>query len=613
MYILTRKNRVIAHCDAAYYYVGSTVVCPKTGESYQDALIVNTSREIPADIDCREYDYISGEFIRVGVSADIHTDDAYQELIFRSTFEELDFKTKGTIPAGKPASGPYREMTIPLNGDYEEILVMTYFAKQSKDSSNDRDCQYYFQGQYGGLVSYHQQPVMSNDSPRYSRFRLYREKGLWYLEILGATESRSTTSAIRYAPQSGYGASNERIDAELGIVDPTHLGKYEGVDSLRLILQLSHDGSKRINPDGAITVYGVKNSVPANIKYYSVTTTCDEGALSFANKSYAGQTVYVDIKDTTKIYKVVDMSGNTIQSTTSTESYQYSGAAFKQLKFTMPAEDVEIVVSGESTCEHNWDSGVTTSPATCISEGVKKFTCTLCGATKTESTPIDPDAHQQGDNPWEYVDDYGCHYQCILCGDYVGYSSHSDSDGDGYCDYCGGEMPHTEPDEPDTPDEPEHVHEYTKVVTEPTCTEQGYTTYTCKCGHSYTDDYVDALGHIWQFSKDGMTHTAKCSRCEATETHTVKAEYDVEINSGDSVYCYKAHCTHVMDDGTECDIKSYWKHDLATEFYDDNRHRVYCQDLNHCDCTYSYLEDHDYDEWGNCKICGYQGPQPSEV
>ena len=43
----------------------------------------------------------------------------------------------------------------------------------------------------------------------------------------------------------------------------------------------------------------------------------------------------------------------------------------------------------------------------------------------------------------------------------------------------------------------EEFHEcsYNAVVTPPTCKEQGYTTYTCECGNSYIDDYVDALGH----------------------------------------------------------------------------------------------------------------------
>ena len=40
-----------------------------------------------------------------------------------------------------------------------------------------------------------------------------------------------------------------------------------------------------------------------------------------------------------------------------------------------------------------------------------------------------------------------------------------------------------------------HVHSYEAVVTEPTCTEVGYTTYTCECGDTYTEE-VEKLGHV---------------------------------------------------------------------------------------------------------------------
>ena len=39
-------------------------------------------------------------------------------------------------------------------------------------------------------------------------------------------------------------------------------------------------------------------------------------------------------------------------------------------------------------------------------------------------------------------------------------------------------------------------HSYTPVVTEPTCTAGGYTTYTCECGDSYTGDKTAALDHV---------------------------------------------------------------------------------------------------------------------
>jgi len=40
-----------------------------------------------------------------------------------------------------------------------------------------------------------------------------------------------------------------------------------------------------------------------------------------------------------------------------------------------------------------------------------------------------------------------------------------------------------------------HEHSYEAVVTAPTCTEGGYTTYTCECGDSYVADETPALGH----------------------------------------------------------------------------------------------------------------------
>lgn len=52
-------------------------------------------------------------------------------------------------------------------------------------------------------------------------------------------------------------------------------------------------------------------------------------------------------------------------------------------------------------------------------------------------------------------------------------------------------------------------HEYTPVVTAPTCTRSGYTTYTCVCGDSYVADYVPALGHNYV---DGV-----CTGCGRNE------------------------------------------------------------------------------------------------
>ena len=40
-------------------------------------------------------------------------------------------------------------------------------------------------------------------------------------------------------------------------------------------------------------------------------------------------------------------------------------------------------------------------------------------------------------------------------------------------------------------------HEYNAVVTAPTCTAKGYTTYTCKCGDHYVGNYTDMIEHTY--------------------------------------------------------------------------------------------------------------------
>ena len=56
-------------------------------------------------------------------------------------------------------------------------------------------------------------------------------------------------------------------------------------------------------------------------------------------------------------------------------------------------------------------------------------------------------------------------------------------------------------------------HSYSSVVTKPTCTEQGYTTYTCtECGDSYVGDYTDALGHTPAASVKENEKAATCTK-----------------------------------------------------------------------------------------------------
>ena len=66
-----------------------------------------------------------------------------------------------------------------------------------------------------------------------------------------------------------------------------------------------------------------------------------------------------------------------------------------------------------------------------------------------------------------------------------------------------------------------HKHKYSEEVISPTCSEKGYTLYSCKCGECYKDNYIDELGHSysdWTIVKeptdvlDGL-RVKTCSRC----------------------------------------------------------------------------------------------------
>ena len=83
------------------------------------------------------------------------------------------------------------------------------------------------------------------------------------------------------------------------------------------------------------------------------------------------------------------------------------------------------------------------------------------------------------------------------------------------------------------------THDYKAVVTPPTCTEAGYTTYTCTvCGHYYTADEVEALGHtegeataensvdpdcVNSGSYDSAVYCTVCNAEVSRETVTVEA------------------------------------------------------------------------------------------
>ncbi len=117
----------------------------------------------------------------------------------------------------------------------------------------------------------------------------------------------------------------------------------------------------------------------------------------------------------------------------------------------------------------------------------------------------------------------------------------------GICAGCGEEAPHT--------------HYYKPIITAPTCTEQGFTTYTCACGDSYVADLLDAVGHVEVIEEavastctaDGKTEGKHCLVCgeilKAQEVVKAKGHTEVTDNA------VSATCTRTgLTEGTHCEV-----------------------------------------------------------
>ena len=185
---------------------------------------------------------------------------------------------------------------------------------------------------------------------------------------------------------------------------------------------------------------------------------------------------------------------------------------------------------------HDMGYFIVTTDSTCTEFGEAISECSRCDYYETDV--VEKIEHSYVANVTEPTCTEGGYttYVCDECGDnykdeeteklghkFVNYVSNNDAtyEKDGTktakCERC---------DETDTIAdegsklEPPHHHSYVMHVTEPTCTDGGYTTFICSCGDSFVDHHRDALGHLFKnyvLNKDG-TRTAKCERCEETDT-----------------------------------------------------------------------------------------------
>ena len=140
-------------------------------------------------------------------------------------------------------------------------------------------------------------------------------------------------------------------------------------------------------------------------------------------------------------------------------------------------------------------------------------------------------------------------------------------------------------------------HSYTSVVTNPTCIEQGYTTHTCSgCGDSYKDTYVDATGHSYTFVGTAPTCTEQGYIVHAC--HCGDSYVDIFLSATGHSY------TSVVTDPT-CTEQGYTTHtchcgESYVDTYVDAHHDEVLHDAQAATCTQV-----GWDAYVTCSRCDY--------
>lgn len=225
---------------------------------------------------------------------------------------------------------------------------------------------------------------------------------------------------------------------------------------------------------------------------------------------------------------------------------------------------------------HSWGEA-TGKEATCTTAGTMTKICTRCDATSVVITPA-----------------YG-HEWIADAGNTVAATCTTAGKEAYTCAHCGDTYTITIA---------ALGHALRETVTQPTCTERGFTEYTCTrdgCGFSYTANVVAALGHTWDLTEPTCGRGQICTVCgaagaPATGNHTME--------NGVCTVC-----------GQGCD-HNFVKGEVVAPTCTERGYTVYT--CSACGSTenreYTDPAGHTYkDDWTKCSVCGAENPAVETV
>ena len=208
--------------------------------------------------------------------------------------------------------------------------------------------------------------------------------------------------------------------------------------------------------------------------------------------------------------------------TTKTETIKATGHKETEIRNAVEATCQQEGYTGDKVCktcgatlekgttivkkDHSWDAGKVTTEATCTTDGVKTYTCSVCKTTKTETIKATGHKETEIRNAVEAT----CQQE--------GYT------GDKVCKTCGTVL-----EKGTTIAKKNHTWDAGKVTTEATCTTDGVKTYTCSVCKTTKTETIKATGHKMSEWKTVTAATTQkegkqertCTACDYKETKSI--------------------------------------------------------------------------------------------
>ena len=234
----------------------------------------------------------------------------------------------------------------------------------------------------------------------------------------------------------------------------------------------------------------------------------------------------------------------------------------------------------------------------CLDKGTKQRVCATCGNKETEEVSATGHSYEETVIPPTCTEagytTYTCHCGDVYTADEVEALGHSygkwnqkvaptctdKGTEERTCGVCG---------DVEKQDVSATGHSYNKTVVDPTCTEKGYTKYTCHCGDTYKEDIV-ATGHSYAYvNKKDPTCT----------------------EAGYEAYEYCKVCTYTTYKEIAATGHSY-SSDVTAPTCTDKGYTTY-----KCTCGYGYTADevsalgHTFSDWTQTKAptCSVKGEE----